>query len=634
MEACIQDFDEIRARLIHRAVLIQTHDVQTQSELYASVGKSLGKIIINNMPLLSKELMGATDPLNGPNETLRMHPDNRLSEKLCLTETTKALTHEGVMDIGAEIEAEFKEEWLRRLQRALDETSEFEKFEYEKRLKFAVEKHEMEHKRRIEELNDKIRRLVENEYTSNLNHFTCSCIDKIKDSKLVQTDETQQESKKSGSEITNIQSKMLEKVVKCLWDDFKEHLRIQRHIITCGNVTEFMHVICAEKMNTQKKILEVKENYQQKMKFNKVQCCVCDCPELDHEECNKYFKLKQKYTDLVKNFKRFIDYANKEIDAKCVPSDPEFQAFKDKIKDDLYNFDKHCINCECNKSFEICEEQSSEEDSTISLISGRCNCHAISDDSLNIDCMPSPSNIVKIMNWSAIEDGCEEDLEIPRDSDMWIAKNLCRIVNLKDLLISVAEQINFDNNQIFNEVKCKFINNAVKEFHKVFNEVTILEVFNCCRGKQGPVGLLGVRDSVEILRENREKTSKSASFTSTMDDVVEDYGGSGFDLSERSLCAESLEGKTENTLKSKPIGVWDSLIKIPKYLIPPNCKVDSSWIYRKTTDEEWDDLLRKIRLQDKHQNLPRKNRCACNDSVENVARSDERKSMSFCDFLQ
>lgn len=100
--SCLQDVERIRAALKRREELLRNKDVPRQSELYKSLGNSLGSVVIENMTLLSKEVMGVTDPLKGPSDNLWLPPSNRIKKKLCLTppspvEVTKAFCHQGIL---------------------------------------------------------------------------------------------------------------------------------------------------------------------------------------------------------------------------------------------------------------------------------------------------------------------------------------------------------------------------------------------------------------------------------------------------------------------------------------------------------------------------------------------------------
>ncbi|GLV44429.1 hypothetical protein CBL_10233 [Carabus blaptoides fortunei] len=123
--------------------LLKENDVPIQQEIRCRLGDDLTEVLFETcMPSL-KPYLGLTPTLNGPGDDLWVSPSDILIGKIRLkppltNKYIKALTHQGILDIGSVIEKKFENEQNLITQKAIAENEELIKFMAEKEKQKAV----------------------------------------------------------------------------------------------------------------------------------------------------------------------------------------------------------------------------------------------------------------------------------------------------------------------------------------------------------------------------------------------------------------------------------------------------------------------------------------------------------------
>ncbi|CAD7088463.1 unnamed protein product [Hermetia illucens] len=668
--SCLQDVERIRAALKRREELLRNKDVPRQSELYKSLGNSLGSVVIENMTLLSKEVMGVTDPLKGPSDNLWLPPSNRIKKKLCLTppspvEVTKAFCHQGILEIGEEFEAKVEEHCLERIKKAADEAADFERFECERRLNFVLGCERSNHHREMANLEEAYRaalfaerNALHQEYIRGRTEYgakyRCFCKEIEVKTQNNATQTVQQADGNSEGCISNDQTKRYEyqnRVMKCLWEDFKEHLRIQRHAMACSKVTEVMHVICAQKLDAQQRIEKVKKLCNEEL--NRI------------AGSNGYKLIKDKYISLLKSIKKFIQLSQSD--------DPEFKRFllefQEEIEEEIctIEFEENLCHC-CANAKEAIREKTSNDPRLrspagiiiFSRAHGRhifCSCQTTSEEEDNelknkyqVKNMKSKGE--DYVDWSTISESDESSIssvkskslseDVPITSDIGLAKKIAGMINIEHILIKAFDKVILSASGYvpIEVLQQKLFEYVTEQFKDTFNQDAIMETIKQATDKRRQSFILGATDSLELIKARRStksgiaqsestasegtvkatSTSELYSSNSSCINRIEDDFPAGMEneepegeeeidkssevvgrdilrLSEmhRPACLRSLETvdiqQISNKDKINNRHFWESMIKTPKYMQLSTSKVDSNWIYRKSPEKEWNELL-------------------------------------------
>lgn len=109
-----------------RKELLQANQIPTMSEVREELGNALAPVFFEQCPEALKEQIGLTPPLEGPGDVLWTSPSDLLIGKVVLKPPytdrhIKALTHQGILDLGVDIERKFFNEMEDEKERALRE---------------------------------------------------------------------------------------------------------------------------------------------------------------------------------------------------------------------------------------------------------------------------------------------------------------------------------------------------------------------------------------------------------------------------------------------------------------------------------------------------------------------------------
>lgn len=101
----------------------------TPKDLEQNMSKELVEVYLKTCTPIERTLFGRDKPLKGPNN-LWIHPDDRsdcceLRLTSVKTEAVQALTHQGILKIGQEMEEKINEKTKRLIEKAVADTEEF-----------------------------------------------------------------------------------------------------------------------------------------------------------------------------------------------------------------------------------------------------------------------------------------------------------------------------------------------------------------------------------------------------------------------------------------------------------------------------------------------------------------------------
>lgn len=117
-----------RASLLHK----DSKSVPEHHEVMSNLGFFLGETILNEMSPMAKEMMGIDKPFPVPPKTVWLPPVDRIDGNIVLKpppndDVIKALTHEGILEIGSTLEERLEKHWLGRIKAAKKEVEDFER---------------------------------------------------------------------------------------------------------------------------------------------------------------------------------------------------------------------------------------------------------------------------------------------------------------------------------------------------------------------------------------------------------------------------------------------------------------------------------------------------------------------------
>lgn len=146
--------------LRRRQSLLVNHNVPGQHETNGNLGVPLAKTVFRTLSPVAKELMGIENPLSKPPKIMWINPTDILSGKpVTITQPPpqiakiKAFTHDTLMGLGVAIETKFQYKVAGRIEKAIADNEQFERFECKNRIQFAVEQKEAAEKL-IQKLNE------------------------------------------------------------------------------------------------------------------------------------------------------------------------------------------------------------------------------------------------------------------------------------------------------------------------------------------------------------------------------------------------------------------------------------------------------------------------------------------------
>lgn len=125
----------VKEMLIRRVALQHPDNktVPSQHEAMSNLGFFLGETILNEMSPIAKEMMGIGTPFPVAPKTVWLTPSDRIDGNIVLKpppneDVIKALTHEGILEIGSTVEQRLEKHWQAKIKAAQKEVEDFERF--------------------------------------------------------------------------------------------------------------------------------------------------------------------------------------------------------------------------------------------------------------------------------------------------------------------------------------------------------------------------------------------------------------------------------------------------------------------------------------------------------------------------
>ncbi|KAL3268744.1 hypothetical protein HHI36_007846 [Cryptolaemus montrouzieri] len=353
--------------ILKRLMLLRTLEAPTISDTKRNFGDDLAEKIFCNCDLNFREDFGLEPPLKGPiGKDLWISPSDLLIGKVCLkppltSKYIRALTHQGIMDIGLRVEKLFwnqveieksKElEEQDRTLRLLCETSKKESIaEVQKRMMEIFRRQRLELINEMEALCKEELRRMEVRYYRELDDELKEQAKELEQHYQVKVEEvitktSEVFSVKSTSEIeeleaamkrayqiqlqkTEIQARfeMQQEQARC-----KEKLKVLRHDLECKNLANMMYVICMERKKCWREKSSIEE--QLSREINELGSQLRDRNEeitnikAEREKLRKDVELREKaLLEVIKEFQKFINFA-----LKSVPKQAEYLLCAEKL---------------------------------------------------------------------------------------------------------------------------------------------------------------------------------------------------------------------------------------------------------------------------------------------------------------
>lgn len=279
-----------------RQEYMQNLTIPTFTKIKNVLGEDLGNAVIAECPEVLKNELGIEPKLHGAGDTLWTSPSDLLEGLVVLkppftNRYIKALTHEGIMSIGMEIENKFRNEMEQKCKRSLSDQEEmlvfiaeqerikavrdalaermqyyeekFESFEndFEKRLQeelellttrlledyerlLQVEKEQMEHKWQENLV------LEVEETTKNL---TMRFLEELETQELELT-------RKYGLELKKLDAKH-ENTLELEQEICKETLKQLKHNLECKNISNLIYILCMERRKCEQIRLDTEQQH-------------------------------------------------------------------------------------------------------------------------------------------------------------------------------------------------------------------------------------------------------------------------------------------------------------------------------------------------------------------------------------
>lgn len=312
LDCCLQK--NLMPTIHRRQQLLHTRCLPTQIEVRQKLGDDLANVIFQTMNPIEKHLMGIKNPLNGPPEQLWIAPNDRLEGHVNLTappndEVLRALTHEKILEIGCDMENRLAKHEQFKIETAVKQAVEFERFEFKLKSNFMLRQQAKRHCVAMKEMELKLllhqeerekclkkmygegrefladcllrkcdietKKIVKNAVQRTRERlckvyekrFCNALCDKIENLKC----EIEEEYKKIGLVSPTCIEKSVRKEVE---KELKEVFTKEKEVLEAQHVAEIIHVICAEKTTAQHKLKqrETLQHLKQEKQFSKLEC--------------------------------------------------------------------------------------------------------------------------------------------------------------------------------------------------------------------------------------------------------------------------------------------------------------------------------------------------------------------------
>lgn len=123
----------VERMLSRRDNLLDSKTVPARHEATSNLGIFLGETVLNEMSPMAKEMMRIDRPFPVAPKTMWLSPADQNDGKRILKPppnegVIKALTHEGILEIGSTVEKKLEEHWQTKMKALKREVENFERF--------------------------------------------------------------------------------------------------------------------------------------------------------------------------------------------------------------------------------------------------------------------------------------------------------------------------------------------------------------------------------------------------------------------------------------------------------------------------------------------------------------------------
>jgi hypothetical protein len=360
---------------MRRQELMQTLEVPTISEVKLVAGLPLALVLFEECHPDLQEDFGLTPYLQGPGDELWVSPSDLLIGKVALTppltqKHIQALTHQGILEIGAEIEQKFLNEMRIEKEKAVQEREDYllKMFEVQKD-KLVAEAREEEQSRYAQEM-DEMRLYFENKISQLL--WECyEQVQQLEEQMQIEIDslnllwqarleeEIQDTVEKITEEfleklrlqeqvlvsIFTKQIKALKMKKKCAIDfertKCKEMMLQLKHKLHCQNIANLMYLLCKERKKCKAEKDDMENNYlsqikKHKLNINAKSTMIKKLTRIKNKKIRQLNVRERCLIEILRQFQKFIYFA-----LKAAPTQGEFLLNINKLI--KFELDDYCI---------------------------------------------------------------------------------------------------------------------------------------------------------------------------------------------------------------------------------------------------------------------------------------------------
>ncbi|KAK4876241.1 hypothetical protein RN001_012663 [Aquatica leii] len=338
----------------------------TISEVKAELGTNLADMFFKTCAESIKPLLGLTPLLSGPTGELWMSPSDVLIGKVCLKppltgKYMKALTHQGVLLIGGDIEKKVMNEAEMAKQKALKDQEETILFSAEAKCKKAIEIAVKNEQAKCSEEKDAIRkeclaklqndllqleRKLKNDFEQTLRRVKRDLNEHWQDQLIAAVNETVTKlTKKFLKELSQQEEELYKKFnVELKKEKLKHQFDLQevrkscqesfgqlKHQLECKNIANIMYILCAERRKCRSERKHMEDSYQKRIE--NLQNALVDRDidiiklKADTDEKVKEIQMREEcLREILCQYQKFINFA-----LRSCPTQAEFLLDVEKL---------------------------------------------------------------------------------------------------------------------------------------------------------------------------------------------------------------------------------------------------------------------------------------------------------------
>ncbi|KAJ8946921.1 hypothetical protein NQ314_008720, partial [Rhamnusium bicolor] len=350
----------------HRAELMKTLKIPKLSDAISALGQPLAQIVFDECDEALKENFGLTPPLDGAGDELWVSPSDLLIGKVVLkppytAKHIQALTHQGILNIGRDIEIKFWNEMEMEKERALADQRRHMLDEFEDQLKAEIKLVELREQAACQKEMQRITEEFEARLIEELENLESRLRDEFaelyKEQEIMLREEfgrtLKQEVEKTVQNMTREFLNELDRQKNILASNFKlglqkahtqreydinmeqtkckESIRQLKHNLECKNIANMMYVLCMERRKCCDEKTAIEKHYEAELEilYNTVKQKDQEIKELTDEKNRQIMEVNLRETcllEIIRQFQKFINFA-----LRASPTQAEFLLSVEKM---------------------------------------------------------------------------------------------------------------------------------------------------------------------------------------------------------------------------------------------------------------------------------------------------------------